>query len=131
MERGTVFIFGEAERGPYCAPLSCNSIIELFDQMGNAPADTEGLSCAVQTLLFQRDLIYFRVEEEGFGFQDYFKGFELLRNKRSQFALQAIGMPGVGDAALIEAAIPICRLHQSILLLTEKDLYDYLTGVVK
>jgi hypothetical protein len=36
-------------------------------------------------------------------------------------------MPGVGDAEIIDATNPICSLYHSLLITTEKDLYDYLT----
>lgn len=127
MTKETLFIFGEAEKGPYCTPIFCSCMKELFDLLGNCPSDTEGLHYAVQTVLFNRYLIYFRVEEEGFSFQDYFKGFKFLGTKRGEISLSGIGIPGVGNHDVISAALPICRLYESPLILTQKDLYDYLT----
>ena len=37
-------------------------------------------------------------------------------------------MPGVGDHEIINAAIPVCDQHRSLIILDEKDLYDYLSA---
>ena len=124
----TVFLFGEAEKGPYRSPLRCSSIGQLYDQLGNAPPQTEGLFYALQALMLDLGLIYFRVQQEGYSADDYLEGLHLLRKKPAASDLTAIGIPGVGDAALIDAAAEVCRLYRSVLLLSEKDLYDYLTG---
>jgi len=123
----TVFLFGEAEKGPYRSPLRCSSVGQLYDQLGNAPPQTEGLSYAVQALMLGLSLIYFRVQEEGYSASDYLEGLHLLRRKPAASDLSAIGIPGVGDAAIIDTAADVCKLYRSVLLLSEKDLYDYLT----
>ncbi len=61
------------------------------------------------------------MEEEGFSREDYLVGLEYLREAKPH--LTALCLPGVGDAQIIEASAPVCAL----LLLTEADLYDYLT----
>lgn len=123
----TVFLFGEAESGNFRLPTVCPSLEELLRVFGQPPQGTEGISYAIQTLLFQRDLIFFRIQEEGFSTEDYMVGLRMLRKREIPRKLSAICMPGVGDAALIEAATCVCHLYHSHLLLTEKDLYDYLT----
>jgi hypothetical protein len=122
-----VFLFGEAEKGDFCVPYHCHSLAELAEVFGNPPEETLGLIYAVQALLYQRELIYFRVQEEGFSTADYMKGIQFLRKKEHARGLSAIGMPGVGDAEILQATIPICSLHNTLLITTEKDLYDYLT----
>lgn len=129
--RQTVFLFGEAEKGEFCTPLYCKSLPQLADMFGNPPESTHGIAYAVQTLLFNKDLLFFRVKEEGFSMQDYMKGLKLLQNKEIIPQVQAVCIPGVGDVEIIEAVSTICQIQRSLLVITEKDLYDYLTALPK
>ncbi len=125
--RHTIFLFGEAEKGDFCTPLWCRSLAQLVEVLGNPPGESEGIPYAIQAVLNSRDLIFYRIKEEGFSKQDYFRGFKLLKNKDAFPVLSAICMPGVGDAEILEQTRPLCTLHQSLLIITEKDLYDFLT----
>lgn len=124
-----VFLFGEAERGSFCTPIQCHGLEDLSEKFGNPPDESLGLFYAIQALLYQRQLIYFRVKEEGFSTSDYKRGLNMLRKKEISQNPTAICMPGVGDAALIDETSEICYLFHSILITTEKDFYDYLTGL--
>lgn len=123
----TIALFGEAEKGKYNTAYHFDSLPELLENLGNPPPESKGLYYAVQVLLFQRNLIFFRVEEEGFSYQDYFLGLRMLEKDDPVTNIAAICLPGVGDAEIIDAAIPLCHLHKSIIVTTEPDLYDYLT----
>lgn len=123
----TIFLFGEAERGEYCTPHLCRSLPQLADLFGNPPTETLGISYAIQSLLFNRDIVFFRVKEEGFSIQDYRKGLRLLQIKAAIPLLSAIYIPGIGDLDLIEEVAQVCHIHNSLLVITDKDLYDYLT----
>jgi len=125
--RQTIFLFGEAEKGDFCTPIFCRSLAQLADTVGNPPEETLGILYAVQALMYEKELIFFRVKEEGFSTQDYMKGLKILQNKNLTNHLTAICMPGVGDIEIIDATQPICTLYKSCLIVTEKDLYDYLT----
>ena len=125
--RHTVFLFGEAEKGDFCTPLVCKSLPQLAETFGNPPEESLGILYAVQALMFDRELIFFRVKEEGFSISDYMRGIRLLENKDAFHNLSAICMPGVGDTEIIDATNPICSLYHSLLITTEKDLYDFLT----
>lgn len=125
--RHTIFLFGEAEKGEFCTPLICQSLPHLAETFGNPPEESLGLMYAIQALLFDRELIYFRVKEEGFSVADYMRGIRLLENRNAFNELTAICMPGVGDIEIIEATNPICSVRKSLLITTQKDLYDYLT----
>lgn len=125
--RHCVFLFGEAEKGEFCTPFVCKSLPQLAETFGNPPEESLGLTYAVQALMFERELIFFRVKEEGFSTPDYMRGIRLLENKEVYQNLTAICMPGVGDAGIIGATNPICSMHKSLLIITEKDMYDYLT----
>jgi hypothetical protein len=127
MQRRTIFLFGEAEKGEFCTPLLCKSLPQLAETFGNPPEESLGIMYAVQALMYERELIFFRVKEEGFSVSDYMRGIHLLKNKDAFRELSAICMPGVGDAEIIDATNPICSLYRSFLITTEKDLYDYLT----
>ncbi|MGE5196063.1 MAG: hypothetical protein ACM3JI_01885 [Anaerolineae bacterium] len=125
--RTTIFLFGEAEKGAFCTPFLCKSLPQLADTFGNPPEESEGIIYGVQTLLYERELIYFRVKEEGFSIQDYMRGLKLLEQKQITIEISAICMPGVGDSEIIDAGSTICSLYNSFLVITQKDLYDYLT----
>ena len=94
--------------------------------LGHPPAESQGISYAVQALLYKKELIFFRVKEEGFSSQDYMRGLKILKKKATS-SLTAICMPGVGDATIIDSSQTVCQIHKSFLIITEKDLYDYLT----
>lgn len=127
MESHTIALFGEAEKGDYCTGYLCYSLAELVDNFGNPPIESQGLPLAVQGLLFHRHVLFFRVEEEGYSEQDYLLGLTLLAQQKKVPQIDAIGIPGVGSNRIIEAAAPICQLYHSILLITEADLFDYMT----
>lgn len=119
-----VALFGEAEKGIYQKPYICRSLGELVEHLGSPPENSEGLYYAVQVLLYEWDLVFFRVQEEGFSQQDYLKGLKKL--EKEPF-VSAIYMPGVGDQKIIDATKPLCEMHRISLIMNEKDLYDYLT----
>lgn len=125
--RRKVFLFGEAEKGDYCTPLICHSLPQLADTLGNPPAESLGILYAVQAILYDRELIFFRVKEEGFSTQDYMKGIKFLKKEDFGKDLCAICMPGVGDAEIIDATSSLCAAYRSLLIVSQKDLYDYLT----
>lgn len=123
----TIFLFGEAEKGDFCTPLFLKSVPQLAELCGNPPAESLGILYAVQALLYERELIYFRVKEEGFSISDYMKGLKLLKSPELFCNLNAICMPGVGDEEIINLSTEICSLDKSFLITNEKDLYDFLT----
>lgn len=127
MEAYTIALFGEAEKGEYHSAYFCNQLDELLDTFGNAPENSKGIHYAIQALLYHRNILYFRVEEEGFSVQDYYYGVNLLKKQEEVPKLSAICMPGVGSGEIIQAMIPLCYIYHSILITTEADMYDYLT----
>ncbi|HSW72733.1 MAG TPA: hypothetical protein VLG44_04945 [Chlamydiales bacterium] len=128
MPSRTIATFGEAERGEYHLPYLIKALGQLVETLGNPPKESEGLHYAVQTLLFKQHLLYFRVQEEGFSVKDYLVGLKILE-KADIGHIDAICLPGVGDSAIIHAAHPVCKLHKSLIIMNEKDLYDYLTYI--
>jgi hypothetical protein len=123
-----MFLFGEAEKGEFCTPRVCKSLPQLADTFGNPPQESQGILYGIQALLYRRELIFFRVEEEGFSVGDYMKGIKWLQQQDSMPELAAICMPGVGDVEILEATSPLCIVKKSCLIINEKDLYDYLTA---
>lgn len=121
----TIFLFGEAEKGEFGLPLVCESLPELCDTWGHPPIESQGIHYAIQALLYSKQLLFCRVQEEGFSIGDYMKGFRVLQEAVIP-SLQAIVIPGVGNEDIVAAAMDMCSLYKSILILTEKDLYDYL-----
>src|SRR5580704_6333808 len=121
----TMALFGESEKGEFHTPYYFESLPQLVDTLGNPPPETLGLYFAVQALLFRRNIIFFRVKEEGYSLQDYFTGMRLLKRNLIPH-LEAIGIPGVGNEEIIAALLPLCFAYHSILVLTEMDFYDYM-----
>jgi len=122
-----VFLFGEAEKGEMCTPHRVSSPTQLFEEFGHPPENAVGIDYAMQTLLGESELIFYRVREEGFSKSDYLRGVKLLSNHGKKMNLSAICLPGVGDKEIIESLGSICLKMRTILILSEKDLYDYLT----
>lgn len=120
-----VALFGESERGQFKKAHLIRELPQLLDILGNPPPESQGLFYAIQALLYQREVIYFRVMEEGFSRIDYFYGLKALKDVEK---LDAIFLPGVGDAEIIAASHALCTSHRSHLITTQKDLYDYLAS---
>jgi hypothetical protein len=125
----TVVTFGEAEKGEYQIPYFFHSLTQVVETLGNPPQESQGLQYAVQALLFKHNLIFFRVQEEGFSTKDYISGLKQLEKVEKIGHIDAVCLPGVGDSHIIDATQPVCRIHKSLLIMTEKDLYDYLTSL--
>jgi hypothetical protein len=120
-----VALFGEAEKGQFKKPYILHELPQLIDLFGNPPQDSEGLFFAIQALLYHREIIYFRVQEEGYSLSDYLLGFKYLE---AIDRLNALCLPGVGDTEIFEATRLICEIHKSTIIATHKDLFDYLTS---
>ncbi len=127
MER-VICIFGEAGKGIFETFLPCHSLIELYEFLGNPPNESLGIAYAVQSILFNHSVLFYRVDEEGSGVEKYRIGLEILEKKGESPA--AICMPGVGDATLIERVSEFCLKRGSLLVMNEKDFYDYVTTAV-
>jgi len=123
-----IAMFGEAERGRFHCAYFLDNLPQLVDNLGNPPPDSQGLHFAVQTLMYNRPLIFFRVEEEGYSRKDYLKGLQLLKSEKLMPHIAALCLPGVGDRQLIDRVLDLCKTNSSILILSEPDLYDYLTS---
>ncbi|MCH1429632.1 MAG: hypothetical protein L7U87_02615 [Chlamydiales bacterium] len=124
----SVALFGEAEKGQFNTAYFCYSLPELLDSFGNPPESSLGLHFAIQSLLFNQNLIYFRVEEEGFSVKDYLLGLKFLKKYDQISNISAICLPGVGNSEILKEVTPICQAHNSLILTSESDLYDYLTS---
>jgi hypothetical protein len=123
-----IALFGEAEKGEYKTAYYCETLPQLEECLGEPPCESRGLHYAVQALLYRKGLIFFRVKEEGYSLEDYLLGLNFLKNRQLVPSLTAICMPGVGDPEVIEATAPICDQRKSLLIVSECDLYDYLTS---
>lgn len=126
--RQIIALFGEAEKGAFKFPHVLGKLPQLFDLLGNPPGESQGLSFAVQTILYNRELIYFRVAEEGYSRLDYFAGLKYLQDREKVKLVNAICLPGVGDPEILAATENVCEIHKSFLITNQKDLYDFLTS---
>jgi len=125
---GSIALFGEAEKGDFEAAYVCQSLEELSSYLGEPPkGEARGLFFAIQMLMYSHGVIFFRVHEEGFSQKDYIRGLQFLENKQLFPEIIALCLPGVGNKDIFDKSAAICQLHNSLLIITEKDLYDYLT----
>ena len=122
----TIALFGEAEKGEYHLPYLCNNLSQLVDFFGNPPKQSRGLFYAIQALLYNRRLLFFRVQEEGFSLADYLSGVSFLKKHQIETDISAFCLPGVGDSEILEAVTPVCQAYHSFLITNEADFYDYL-----
>ncbi len=129
MERQTIALFGEAEKGEIGSPLLMKTLSYLNDTLGHPPEESRGIFFAIQFLLYEQEVIFVRVKEEGFSTKDYLKGMKHLQNKKQISHLTALCLPGVGDARILDAAYPVIDTHEALIITTERDLYDYLTSL--
>lgn len=127
LEQRKIALFGEAEKGELRTAYLCQSLEELSNFLGNPPRESHGLYMAVQLLLHNYHIIYFRVREEGYSLADYKDGLRLLQDKPRNLGVSALCLPGVGQSEIIEESARICLALHSLLIMSEKDLYDYLT----
>jgi hypothetical protein len=122
-----IAIFGEAEKGSFNHLFLIKSLYDLSVIYGEPPQNSRALHLAVQTILMEKELLFFRVHEEGFSAQDYFYGIQLLEKETKDSHLSAICMPGIGNKQIIEQTFELCEKRGSIFITTPQDLYDYLT----
>lgn len=127
MEPCTLALFGESEKGEFEHPYFLQEISQLVECLGNPPPNTKGVFLATQALMYHYNLLFFRVKEEGFSFPDYLTGIHQLEIQDLVRHITALCLPGVGNSAIIEAATPFCISHRSLIIITETDLYDFLT----
>ncbi|MBP9841144.1 MAG: hypothetical protein KBC64_01815 [Simkaniaceae bacterium] len=125
----TIALFGEAEKGDFSSLHQISSVPQLSDHLGNPPEDSLAILLAVQALMFDHSLVFIRVREEGFSLADYMRGLKLLETQGTALSIQALCLPGVGNPEIIHASRSLCKLHQSLLIISEQDLYDYLTDI--
>lgn len=124
----TIALFGEAEKGAFKYPHALGRLPQLMDLLGNPPKESEGLYFAIQSILYNREIIYFRVVEEGYSKNDYFFGLKYLEDREKVKQVNALCLPGVGDPEILAASESICYIHKSLLITNQKDLYDFLTS---
>jgi len=121
-----VALFGEAERGEFKIAYSCKTLADLETRFGEPPQESRGLYYAVQAILFEYDLIFFRVKEEGYSLPDYLFGLHIL--ERGGVDLTAICIPGVGNPDILSAAHKVCVPRSSLIITSESDFYDLMTS---
>lgn len=124
----TVALFGEAEKGAFKTPHTLYKLPQVVEALGNPPEDTEGLFFAVQAVLYNRTVLFFRVAEEGFSQIDYFSGLKMLQDKEKFRLISALCLPGVADPEILSISQRVCAMQNSFLITSQKDLYDFLTN---
>jgi hypothetical protein len=122
-------LFGEAQKGKFHTPTECPSLMDLYEQFGEPPSDTQGIGQAIQSILMDRYVVYTRVHEEGFSMSEYQIGLKKLEDRKKIPRIHALCLPGVGDPKIIDSASLFLKKHKAVLLTSEKDAYDYFTSL--
>ncbi len=124
-----IALFGETEKGESGYPRLITSVPLLSETLGHPPFESRGIFYAIQFLLYGYEVIFVPVKEEGFSTKDYLRGLNLLHDKKKFSSLSGLCLPGVGDAQILDATLPLCDTHKCCLITSERDLYDYLTSL--
>jgi len=128
MHKNTIALFGEAEKGSFNTAYYFERLSDLSDKLGNPPEESLGLHYAVQALLYNQGVIYFRVKEEGYSVKDYLMGLKFLGENMEKRQVSGICLPGVGDNDIIQATQKLVKTQNCCLITTEGDLYDILSN---
>jgi len=124
----TLALFGTSQKECHNPLHLYKSLLDLYMDFGEPPTDTEGLYFAIQTILYGKSILYFRVQEEGEGREEYLEGLHLLRNLSStQLRIDALFLPKVSAHEIIDEGLAICKNHHGLLLMKEADFYDWAT----
>ncbi len=127
MEKRTVIIFGESKEGKAQNLFFINSLPNLAVGLGEPTATGVGIHMAIQALLLKKEVLFYKVTEEGFNADQYLFGFKLLEKESQNLSIAAIALPGVGSSEILDIAKNQCELHKTLLILNESDLYDFMT----
>ncbi|MBF5050604.1 Uncharacterized protein CLAVI_000215 [Candidatus Clavichlamydia salmonicola] len=123
-----IIIFGESEKGLFETAYLCHSLWDLSKYLGESPPDSKGIDLAIKSLLYDYDVVYFRVKNEGFSVEQYFRCLHFLENEKILKNVYALSLPGTGDKSILEASRHICNKYKSCLMFNERDLYDFISG---
>lgn len=126
--RHRISIFGVAEKGEYYRHLHLQSLEELFTSLGQPSEEGIGLELAIQALLYERSVLYYRVKDEGYENEAYEVGLKQLASEKTLSPVSALAIPGVGDPHILAQADQICKKEKSFLIMNQKDFYDYMTA---
>ncbi|MEM8629208.1 MAG: hypothetical protein AAGF04_03975 [Chlamydiota bacterium] len=127
MEALYIVIIGEADKGRFVYPYELQDLEGLFLILGPPPEGSGGIDFASRTLLRGGKVCYLRVKKEGFSTNHYQSAFRYLRKQESPQKGDALFLPGVFDPCILEQAQVVAKEQGMLLLLQEKDLFDYLT----
>ena len=128
MQNQTVALFGQAQAGAFHQLYLINTLTQLSDIFGHPPENSAGIPLAIQLLHYQKQVLFVRVNEEGFSLKDYYVGLKLIEDDQSISNLAGIALPGVGDAQVVQESLDICQKKACLLLTSESDMYDYFTS---
>ncbi len=127
MKQNTIVIFGESKGGDFQKPLLFNTLPELSQALGEPTQNSSGIHLAVQALLLNQRVLYYKVSEEGFNPDQYLLGFKLIEKYPPEKSISAALLPGVSSSEILTLAKEFSAHTGLLLLFTEKDLYDLLT----
>src|SRR3989344_8808919 len=116
-----IAIFSNSSNGEFNKPYVFDNLENIFLSLGISKKNI-GIDFAVNSIFKKNKIIFFRVKEEDVSTEDYFFGFDYLKNEI--LSLDAIFIPNVGSSHIIEASLKICNIFKSILIINQNDFYD-------
>jgi hypothetical protein len=122
-----ISIFGVAEQGNLYKHIALKSLEDLLLTLGHPTEGSQAIEIAVQSLMYKHPILFYRVQEEGFENDAYLKGLEALKKQNLKSPLSAVALPGVSSQEVIDQAVAFCKKQGSILIMHQKDFYDYIT----
>lgn len=125
--RHLISIFGVAQQGDFYRHIPLKSLDELLLTLGHSTEGSIAIELAIQALMHKRPILFYRIKEEGFENDAYFKGIEELKKRDVKAPLSALALPGVGSQEVIHEATLFCKKGSSILIMNTQDFYDYIT----
>jgi hypothetical protein len=126
MKRASILIFGESKRGEFLKLFQINTLPDLSTFLGEPTTSGIGIHMAIQSLLFEKSVLFIKVGEEGYDIDHYSLGFKEIDNN-PHLLIDAIALPGVGSNEILKKASLLAKKKKALLILREKDLYDFIT----
>ena len=115
-------IFGQTEKGSLGSVYAIDNLTELFNKLGCATIDSKAIFYAIEAIYYDRKVLFVPVKEEGSNLEEYREGIKKLK----QHSVDAIFVPGVGNASLLSFATSTLK---AVVFMTGEDTYDYLTSL--
>lgn len=126
MKRKSIVIFGESTKGEFLNLFPIRTLPDLSTFLGGPTSSGIGIHMAIQSLLFEKEVLFIKVFEEGYDLDHYSLGLKEI-DRNPDLLIDAIALPGAGSNEIVKKASLLAKKKKAFIVLTEKDLYDFMT----